>query len=216
MTSLYCTDSVLSGETAIYYDVEVNSELDFQEMLTLSKKGVSNFDSEKSGYYYLYKDKFIKCLNADIEDDRFSSIPLGNFIFKLRHEKSTNLVDYAMDYAKKVCNTDYKVTFIAEKPKEDTTKRCYISGQISGIEDIAESIFESAEEVVCKLGYIPINPMKIEHNHDKSSEKYMRVGIIELMRCDAIYVLRNWRNSNEATIEVNLAKDLGINIIFQK
>jgi hypothetical protein len=212
MTSLYCTDSVLNGETAVYYDVEVNSKLDLHEMLRLSKKSIANFNPEQSGYYYLHCDTFRRCLDADINDDRFSSITLDNFIFSLKSEKSTNLVDYA----KKVCNTDYKVTLIAEQPKEDTAKKCYISGQISGIEDIAESIFESAEEVVSKLGYIPINPMKIEHNHDKSWESYMKVDIFELMKCDVIYVLRNWRNSKGATIEVNLAKDLGINIIFQK
>ncbi len=212
MTSLYCTDSVLNGEKAVYFDVEVNSELDFQEMLRLSKKSVTNFNPEKSDYYYLNRDTFRKCLDVDLNDGRFSSITLVNFIFSLRSEKSNNLVDYA----KKVCSTDYRVSFIAEQPKENTAKKCYISGQISGIEDIAESIFESAEEVVSKLGYIPINPMKIEHNHDKSWESYMREDIIELMKCQSVYALRNWRNSRGATIEVNLAKDLGIDIIFQK
>ena len=212
MTSLYCTDSVLNGDTAVYFDVEVNSELDFQEMLRLSKKSVTNFNPEKSDYYYLNRDTFRKCLDVDLNDGRFSSITLVNFIFSLRSEKSNNLVDYA----KKVCSTDYRVSFIAEQPKENTAKKCYISGQISGIEDIAESIFESAEETVSKLGYIPVNPMKIEHNHDKSWESYMREDIIELMKCQSVYALRNWRNSRGATIEVNLAKDLGIDIIFQK
>lgn len=215
MTSLYCSHSVFSGDTAVYYDVEVNSESDFQEMLQLSNKGVYSFDAKKSGYYYLNRDLFRNCLEVDLNDGRFSTITLSNFIFSLKNkssEKPNNLVDYA----KKVCNTNYSVTFIAEHPKENTTKRCYISGQISGIEDIAESIFESAEEVVSKLGYIPVNPMKIEHNHDKSWESFMREDIIKLMKCQVVYVLRNWRNSKGATIEVNLAKDLGIDIIFQK
>jgi hypothetical protein len=43
----------------------------------------------------------------------------------------------------------------------------------------------------------------------------MRVDIAELMQCQCLYALTNWRHSIGATIEVNTAISVGIDIIHQ-
>lgn len=75
--------------------------------------------------------------------------------------------------------------------------------------------FSKAEKEVKTLGFIPVSPLKLKHDHNKSWGAYMKVDIRALTECHAVYALRNWRQSPGATIEVNLAVSLGINVIFQ-
>jgi hypothetical protein len=96
-------------------------------------------------------------------------------------------------------------------------KKCYIAGKIGNlpVHDYTEN-FNNAEKEVTDLGYFPISPIFLEHNHDKSWQSYMKEDIRALTLCDAVYCLRNWRDSQGATIEIELALKLGIKIIFQK
>lgn len=95
--------------------------------------------------------------------------------------------------------------------------KIYISGKISGLtETEAKLLFENAEKVCIEMGYEPVNPMKLNHNHDKSWEAYMKEDIIALMGCDSIYMLSNWRHSKGAVVEHNLSQELGFEVIYQK
>ena len=94
-------------------------------------------------------------------------------------------------------------------------KKTYISGKITGIENEAYDMFESAQMYLLIIGQNPVNPMKLPHNHNKSWEAYMKEDIKALLECDAIYMLENWRGSKGARIECKLADDLGIKIIYQ-
>jgi hypothetical protein len=38
---------------------------------------------------------------------------------------------------------------------------------------------------------------------------------IEMLKCDCVYTQINWKESKGATIEVTLAIDLGIEVIFE-
>lgn len=96
-----------------------------------------------------------------------------------------------------------------------TKKRIYISGKISGMEEKAFELFEEAEMLLHTYGYEVINPMKLPHNHDKQWHSYMREDIKALCECDAIYMLRNWKDSRGAQIEFELANYLEIDIIHQ-
>lgn len=94
-------------------------------------------------------------------------------------------------------------------------KRCYISGKITGMETEAEALFEEAEREVMRRGYMPVNPFKIDHDHDKSWRAYMRSDIKALCDCEAIYMLTNWRDSKGATIELQIANHLEMDVIHQ-
>jgi hypothetical protein len=96
--------------------------------------------------------------------------------------------------------------------------KIYISGQISGLEyaDAFER-FEQAENKFKDDNWDEIvNPMKLNHKHDKSWENYMLVDIKALFESDAIYMLNNWGNSKGARIERSIAIEMDIIIIYEK
>ena len=91
--------------------------------------------------------------------------------------------------------------------------KIYISGKITGIEKEAIAIFEKAEKELLVAGYEVVNPMKLNHDHDKSWASYMKVCIKALCDCDAIYLLHNWQDSDGANIEFGIALKLRLKII---
>jgi len=93
--------------------------------------------------------------------------------------------------------------------------KVYISGKITGIESEAYNLFDKAEKELCSNGYIVVNPMLIEHNHDKSWESYMKACIKSLCDCNAIYMLSNWQKSRGAKIEWELAYTLRLQILYE-
>ncbi len=95
--------------------------------------------------------------------------------------------------------------------------KVYISGKITGLDyQEAFDIFEKAELEVKNLGGTPINPMKIcENNPNWSWEDYMEKDLGALLRCEGIYMLKNWGNSRGARIEYAVAKEMGLTIEFQ-
>lgn len=95
--------------------------------------------------------------------------------------------------------------------------KCYIAGKIGGL-DMVEYMwkFASAKEEVRALGFEPISPVDLPHNHGRTWSEYMREDMKAMLDCTHVYALTNWRQSPGATIEVNTALALGINIIHQK
>ena len=93
-------------------------------------------------------------------------------------------------------------------------KTIYISGPITGIEATAPQLFKEAEDFLKAKGYEVVNPMTINHDHDKSWVSYMKTDIIALMGCDGIFMLDNWEESKGACIEYYLAIKLGYKVIF--
>ncbi len=95
--------------------------------------------------------------------------------------------------------------------------RCYIAGKVTGLpEAIYKANFRKAEIAVTILGYEPVNPVELPHDHDKTWRNYMREALQIMLQCDMLYVLPGWEDSRGALIEVQLARDLDIPIIFQK
>lgn len=98
-----------------------------------------------------------------------------------------------------------------------SNKYCYIAGKIGGLEkEVYEPLFETAKQEVRNLGLVPLSPLDFTHNHDRTWEAYMREDLTEMLKCGSVYACRNWRHSPGATIEIELALKVGINIIHQK
>lgn len=101
--------------------------------------------------------------------------------------------------------------------------KIYISGKISGLTtEEALNNFERAEKYLyanqsyAENGFVDlVNPMKLEHNHDKSWVEFMKEDIGALLTCDAIYLLKNWGDSKGARIERAIALELGITILYE-
>lgn len=95
-------------------------------------------------------------------------------------------------------------------------EKCYIAGKIGDMpKEEYEANFEKAKEEVIALGFIPVSPTELSHNHDKTWSAHMREDLIEMLKCSHVYACRNWRQSTGATIEINLALSIGLHIIHQ-
>jgi hypothetical protein len=93
-------------------------------------------------------------------------------------------------------------------------KIVYISGRITGLpESEAIENFNKAETALLEKGYTVVNPIKINHDHDKTWESYMKEDIKAMCSCDCIYMIDGWEQSRGAKIEYQLAKDLGMELI---
>lgn len=96
-------------------------------------------------------------------------------------------------------------------------KKCYISGKITGlsIEEYTRE-FEQAKKEVEEMGYIPVSPIDLPHEHDKEYSSYMKEDLIEMLKCDYIYLIQNYVSSNGCRIEYKLSLEVGIGIIYQR
>lgn len=95
-------------------------------------------------------------------------------------------------------------------------KKIYISGKITGL--LYANSFENfarAEKKWSDAGYEVVNPMTIDHNHDKSWVNYMKTDLKAMMDCNEIYMLNNWEDSTGAIIEHKLAVELLFIVSYQ-
>ena len=93
--------------------------------------------------------------------------------------------------------------------------RIYISGKISGIENEALELFAKAEKELQTKGFETVNPMTLNHAHDKSWRSYMKEDVKALCECDMIYMLSNWTDSKGAIIEHTIAMCLGLGVQYE-
>jgi nucleoside 2-deoxyribosyltransferase len=111
------------------------------------------------------------------------------------------------------------------------TKKAYISGPISGLENGNFDKFKFAQLKLEKEGYIVENPheigkeiykkwskIKIE-TQDQEKEmwnEFMKEDIKFLLLCDCVFVLDNWETSKGCVLELLIAQKLGIPIYYMK
>ena len=92
--------------------------------------------------------------------------------------------------------------------------KIYISGKISGMEEKARELFLDAQKTLEEAGFEAINPMALNHDHDKSWESFMKEDLKALLDCDAVYMLPNWKKSPGAIIEYFLAIQLSMPVYY--
>ena len=96
-------------------------------------------------------------------------------------------------------------------------KRIFISGGITNVPDYMAE-FKKAENELREIGYKSIiNPACINSHlpTNLSYDDYMAISIAELSVCEAIYMLRNWKESKGAVREHRYASMNGLEIIYQ-
>ncbi len=99
----------------------------------------------------------------------------------------------------------------------------YIGGPITGHTDLNKPAFDAAEEQLVNEGYIVFNPHSIPApeaplNLDEKGiwRYYMRYCVRELAKCDELYLLAGWQNSDGAVWEYRIANMLGMPIKYQE
>jgi hypothetical protein len=99
--------------------------------------------------------------------------------------------------------------------------KIYIAGPMSGVKDWNFPAFFEAERQLRELGYEVINPA---HNDGLTYEEalasanavkhswnwYMRRDLTNLITCDAVCLLPDWKSSKGASLEVNVATSLNM------
>lgn len=94
--------------------------------------------------------------------------------------------------------------------------KIYISGKITGTTDYQKRFWE-AEERLLQRGYETINPARINAGLPAGTpwETYMRRCMALLAEADVIYLLKGWRMSRGARLEVQIATELGMTMIVE-
>ena len=95
--------------------------------------------------------------------------------------------------------------------------KIYISGKISGLplKNVIDKFNMHAAFLKLK-GYEPVNPIEVSpYREDKQWHDYMVDDFAALLKCEAIYMLKDWGQSRGARIEYQIAKELGLQILFE-
>lgn len=94
--------------------------------------------------------------------------------------------------------------------------KVYIAGKVTG-EKIGDVFvkFAAASYQFQRKGHEVVNPLRIT-SQSWSWEKCMKVCINALTGCDAIFMLKDWKESKGAKFEHQTAEVCGIKIIYQK
>lgn len=96
-------------------------------------------------------------------------------------------------------------------PEKD--KKIFLSGAISNRLDTYNLYFNAAADVLMKRGWKVYSPTCIPI--DTSWKDAMKQTIRALTECDVVYVLRGYEESEGVKMELDLAKRLGLTIIYE-
>lgn len=92
-------------------------------------------------------------------------------------------------------------------------KTIYISGPMTGIENLNREAFERAEKKIQEMGHIALNPHRFPEL--ESYEDYLLLDLEMIaMAADAIALLPGWENSPGAKKELAAAISLGLEILL--
>ena len=90
----------------------------------------------------------------------------------------------------------------------------YISGPITGHQDLNRPAFTDAARLLTEAGHEPVNPHDVKLDHTPTDPEelwraYMRADLVLMLGCDGVALLDGWCDSRGARIERKLALDLG-------
>jgi hypothetical protein len=99
--------------------------------------------------------------------------------------------------------------------KMDKTKT-YISGKTTGIPiEKINNKFEVAECYLLSNGMVPVSPLKNGLDVSHSKKEHFQKNIDLLLSSDRIFVLDNWIDSKQSMIDIRIAEEHGLPIIFE-
>lgn len=91
--------------------------------------------------------------------------------------------------------------------------KLYLAGPMTGIEDLNFPKFHALTASLRELGFDIVNPAEVNAGTKAEWRDCMKADIREMMTCDGVAAMRGWSNSRGASIEVNLARSLGMTVL---
>ena len=91
-------------------------------------------------------------------------------------------------------------------------KRIYVAGPMTNYVDLNFPAFHAESARLRALGFDVVNPAEINMDPTTPWAKCMRDDIKELVTCDAIVLLPNWKTSRGATLEHHIAERLEMDV----
>jgi hypothetical protein len=107
---------------------------------------------------------------------------------------------------------------VEEEIKLDTQRipthlKVYIAGKVNGLPDY-KKYFNAAQYMLTSFGCLCMNPGDLPEGFPYDS--YLPICYAMIDACDAIFLLKNWKDSNGANLEYKYAKEKGKLIIFEE
>lgn len=104
------------------------------------------------------------------------------------------------------------------------SKKIYIAGPMSGYDNFNYPAFHKAADELRELGCSVESPAEYEgrplmpptKEDAKPHSYYMREALEKLMQCDAILMLKGWKKSEGACLELSIAQALDMAIYYQE
>ena len=88
--------------------------------------------------------------------------------------------------------------------------RLYIAGPMTGLPDFNYPAFFEAETALLVAGYDIENPARNKPEGTAAWLAYMRLSLVQIARSDGIASLPGWESSRGASVEINMACEIGI------
>ena len=92
--------------------------------------------------------------------------------------------------------------------------KIYIAGKITGDKNY-KSKFKRAEKLLRSLGHSVMNPAWIAPSDDFTWTDYMQISGMMQARCNAVYFLKDWKDSEGANIEFKRCHQLNQTAFFE-
>lgn len=92
--------------------------------------------------------------------------------------------------------------------------KVYISGKITG-EPNFKDIFSLAEYRLKNEGHEVLSPLAIA-NVKLSYDEYLKIDYAMIEVADAVYMLKNWKDSAGAKLELQFAKRLKKKVLYEQ
>ncbi|NYH21407.1 DUF4406 domain-containing protein [Paraburkholderia bryophila] len=90
--------------------------------------------------------------------------------------------------------------------------KLYLAGPMTGYAELNFPMFHAEAARLRALGFDIVNPAEINAGTNAEWLVCMRADIKQLLDCDGIALLPRWNESRGASIEHNLARDLGLRV----
>jgi hypothetical protein len=91
----------------------------------------------------------------------------------------------------------------------------YLSGPMTGLPDYNRPAFDKVAADIRAEGKTVFNPAEVgERDVIRTRSWYMRKDIDALLKSDTVHVLQGWEKSEGAKLEVEIARQLELPIVF--